>query len=56
MAEWLRSGLQNRIHRFNSGRGLKNQKQKSLNLFKNIKSQDPDSLAFNKFNEKIREE
>ena len=22
VAEWLRSGLQNRVHRFNSGRGL----------------------------------
>ena len=22
VAEWLRNGLQNRVHRFNSGRGL----------------------------------
>ena len=25
VAEWLRSGLQNRVHRFNSGRCLQNQ-------------------------------
>ena len=26
LAEWLRSGLQNRVHRFNSGRHLQNQR------------------------------
>ena len=30
MAEWLRSGLQNRVHRFNSGRGLK--KMRNINF------------------------
>ena len=34
VAEWLRSGLQNRVHRFNSGRHLQeNQKQVFVFMF-----------------------
>ena len=33
MAEWLRNGLQNRVHQFNSGRGLQTNPLKTLTIW-----------------------
>jgi hypothetical protein len=33
VAEWLRSGLQNRLHQFNSGRGLHFQTSEIIDIF-----------------------
>ncbi len=32
VAEWLRNGLQNRVHQFNSGRGLQTNPLKTLTI------------------------
>jgi hypothetical protein len=33
VAEWLRNGLQNRVHQFNSGRGLHTQQIDFMKIF-----------------------
>ena len=32
VAEWLRNGLQNRVHQFNSGRGLHQSNQQLMSM------------------------